>query len=70
MGAIFAMAKNREKTLTHSPGFSLSAAPYFSSVQYHWRQVLTGNYMGRIVIKSRVNAWFIVLGLGYNSGLG
>jgi hypothetical protein len=29
---------------------------------YHRRQVL--NYMDRIVIKSRVNAWFIVLGLG------
>jgi hypothetical protein len=32
MGAIFAMAKNRVKNFTHSPGFSLSAAPDFSSL--------------------------------------
>jgi hypothetical protein len=35
---------------------------------FHCRIVL--NYMDRIVIKSRVRACFIVLGLGKNSGLG
>jgi hypothetical protein len=54
MGAIFAMAKNREKTFTHSPGFSPSAAPDFLSLP----QAKGTYYMERIVITSRVNAGF------------
>jgi hypothetical protein len=50
------------KTFTHSPGFSLSAAPDFSSFPQATGTVLI--YMDRIVIKSRVSVWLIVFGLG------
>jgi hypothetical protein len=41
------------KTFTHSPGFSLSAAPDFSS----FSQAKGLNYMDRIMIKSRVRVY-------------
>jgi hypothetical protein len=50
------------KTFTHSPGFSLSATPDSSSFPQATGTLV--NYMDIIVIKSRVSAWFIVLGLG------
>jgi hypothetical protein len=50
------------KTFARSPGFSPLAAPDFSSFPQAIGTVL--NYMDRIVIKSSVSAWFIVLGLG------
>jgi hypothetical protein len=49
-------------TLLHILRISLSAVPDFLLYLFHRRQVR--NYMIRIVNKSRISAWVIVLELG------